>query len=93
MISIAEDDRDALRFFWFDDPFSEDPRITVLRFTRVPFGLSSSLFLLNASLKYHILKYENEDQDFVQKLLQSLCVSTESKRETLRQCVTCTLFI
>lgn len=34
-ISVAEDDRDALRFLWFDDPFSEDPRIIVLRFTRV----------------------------------------------------------
>lgn len=29
---------------------------------------------MNVTLKYHILKYENEDQDFVQKLLQSLYV-------------------
>ena len=27
MISVAEDDRDALRFLWFDDPFSEDPAL------------------------------------------------------------------
>ena len=40
-IGEAEDDRDALRFLWFDDPFSEGPTITALTFTRVAFGLSS----------------------------------------------------
>ena len=74
MISVAEDDRDALRFLWFDDPFSEEPKITVFRFARVAFGLSSSPFLLNATLKHHIMMYENEDPEFVQKLLQSLYV-------------------
>ena len=74
MISVAEDDRDALRFLWFDDPFSEDPKIIVLRFAPVAFGLSSSPFLLNATLKHHILKYESEDPEFVKELLQSLYV-------------------
>ena len=74
MISVAEDDRDALRFLWFDDPFSEEPKIIVFRFARVAFGLSSSPFLLNATLKHHIMMYENEDPELVQKLLQSLYV-------------------
>ena len=74
MISVAEDDRDALRFLWFDDPFSEEPNIIVFRFARVAFGLSSSPFLLNATLKHHIMMYDNEDPEFVQKLLQSLYV-------------------
>jgi len=38
------------------------------------FGLSCSPFLLNTSLKHHILKYESEDPQFVQKLLQSFHV-------------------
>ena len=74
MISVAEDDRDALRFQWVDDPFSEEPKIIVLRFARVAFGLSSSPFLLNATLKHHIMAYVSEDPEFVQKLLQSLYV-------------------
>ena len=74
MISVAEDDRDALRFLWFDDPLSEEPKIIVFRFARVAFGLSSSPFLLNATLKHHIMMYENEDPELVQKLLQSLYV-------------------
>ena len=35
IISVADDDRDALRFLWFDDPFSEEPKIIVLRFARL----------------------------------------------------------
>ena len=74
MISVAEDDRDALRFLSFDDPFSENPEAVVLRFTRVALGLSCSPFLLNVTLKHHVLKYESDDPEFVQKLLQSLYV-------------------
>ena len=55
-------------------PFSEDPKIIVLWFACVAFGLSSSPFLLNSTLKHHILKYECEDPDFVQRLLQSLYI-------------------
>lgn len=74
MIGVAEDDRDALRFLWFDGLFSEKPKITALRFTRVAFSLSSSPFLLNATLKHHILKYVLAHPAFVQRLLQSLYV-------------------
>ncbi|XP_067049919.1 uncharacterized protein [Acropora muricata] len=74
MILVAEHDHDALRFLWFDDPFSEEPKTIVFRFARVAFGLSSSPFLLNATLKHHNMTYENEDPEFVQKLLQSLYV-------------------
>ena len=74
MISVAKDDRDAVRFLWFDDPFSENREVVVLRFARLAFALSCGPFLLNATLKHHILKYESEDPEFVQKLLQSLYV-------------------
>ena len=75
MISVAENDRDALPFLWFDDPMHEDPQLIALRFARVAFGLSSSPFLLNATLKHRISKYGSEDPEFAQKLLQSLYVA------------------
>jgi len=59
MISVAEDDRDTLRFLWFNYPFSENPELVVMRFPRVAFGNCCSPFLLNATLKHHILKYES----------------------------------
>ena len=78
-IQVPQDVPDLERAFLIiilrvDDPFSEEPKIFVLRFARVAFGLSSSPFLLNATLKHHIMAYESEDPEFVQKLLQSLYV-------------------
>ena len=59
MISIDEKNRDTLRFLWVDDIDSELPRKQVLRFARVVFGVSSSPFLLNATIKHHIDKYRH----------------------------------
>lgn len=66
MISVAEDDHDTIRFRWFDDPSSQEPKIIVLRFARVVFGLSYSAFLSHS---------KSEETEFVQKLLQSLYVA------------------
>lgn len=44
MISVAEDDRDDLKFLWVNYPLSEEPNIIVIRFARVAFGLSSRPF-------------------------------------------------
>ena len=60
---------------WFDDPFSKDPKIIIIRFACVAFSLSSSPFLLNATLKHHILKYEHKGPDFAPRLFQSLFVN------------------
>lgn len=46
-ISIHPDDRDAVRFIWFD----EFGKQTVYRFIRVPFGLSSSPFQLSSVIR------------------------------------------
>ena len=73
-ISIKEEDRDALRFLWFDDVAKKHPEITTLRFTRVPFGVTSSPFLLNATIQYHLNKYTTVFPETVQKISQSIYV-------------------
>ena len=74
MINVAEEDRDALRCLWLEDASSEIPKIIVLCFTRVVFGVASSPFLLNATLKYHIQRYHAIDEEFVFKFQQSIYV-------------------
>ncbi|KAL5475814.1 hypothetical protein EMCRGX_G025680 [Ephydatia muelleri] len=74
MIKVADEDRDALRFLWLEDVGSEIPRVKVFRFTRVVFGVASSPFLLNATLKYHIQRYSASDQAFISKFQQSIYV-------------------
>ena len=54
MILVAEADRDVLRFLWVDDILQEEQKVVALRFTRVVFGVSSSPFLLNATIKHHV---------------------------------------
>ena len=54
MISVDDHDRDVLRFLWVDDVTKAEPEIREFRFTRVVFGVSSSLFLLNATIKFHL---------------------------------------
>ena len=48
MVSMAEQDRDVLRFLWVDDISKDEFEIIVLRFTRVVFGVASNPFLLSA---------------------------------------------
>lgn len=56
-IRIRKEDRAALRFLWFDEiPTHGDPKPQLLtwRITRVPFGTTSSTFLLSATLRHHL---------------------------------------
>ncbi|CAL1273679.1 unnamed protein product, partial [Larinioides sclopetarius] len=55
-IEIHEDDRDYTRFFWSERPTTEE-NLQVFRLTRVLFGVTSSPFLLNATIKYHLKRY------------------------------------
>jgi len=48
-IEIDEIDRPMLKFMWYTDQ-----KIVFYRFCRLPFGLSCSPFILNATLQYHL---------------------------------------
>ena len=54
MVSMAKEDCEVLHFLWVDDIMKERPEPVELRFTRVVFGVSSSPFLLNATIPYHL---------------------------------------
>ena len=68
------DDRNSLRFLWVADPHADPPQVVTLRFMRVVFGVSSSPFLLNATIKHHMEMYHAVDPDFVDKFLSSIYV-------------------
>ena len=74
MVLIATKDRDSLRFLWIDNIASCLPKIVMLRFTRVVYGITSSSFLLNATLQLHLKKNEMEDPSFVNKFMHSIYV-------------------
>ncbi|XP_064388662.1 uncharacterized protein LOC135336737 [Halichondria panicea] len=74
MIAVNDSDRDVLRFIWIDDITKDNPELQVFRFARVVFGVSSSPFLLNATIKFHLEGYLESNEGTVRRLLQSTYV-------------------
>ena len=70
VIAVKKENRDVLRFLWVDDVNSAEPKIVEYRFARVVFGVTSGLFLLNATLLEHITTYERENHEFVNQMLR-----------------------
>lgn len=68
--------RDAVRFLWITGPPSEekDEKLRMLRMTRIVFGASSSPFLLAATIRKHLKRYESECPQVVESLKTSLYV-------------------
>jgi hypothetical protein len=74
-IGVHADHTDFLRFLWFDQKDSHD--IIAYRFLRVVFGVTSSPFLLQGTIRHHCQKMvENGfiSADFVEDFLKNLYV-------------------
>ena len=72
-IGIKEEDRDALRFLWVTDPGSESPVLRHMRFTRVCFGIISSMAQLDYVIRQHLQRYEVNYTDTVERMKVIIC--------------------
>ena len=63
-INVNEDDRDYVRLIWFDNIFSDQSKIVRNRFARLVFGVTSSSFCLNGTIRKHIQSYDF-DKEFI----------------------------
>lgn len=73
-IEVDKADGDFLRFPWLENASQPESKIAVYRFCRVVFGLNASPFRLNATLRYHISRFKDEDPEFVRKMIESFYV-------------------
>lgn len=74
MISVEDKDCDVLWFIWVDNVDKEIPKLQIYRFTRVIFRVSSSPFLLNATIKFHLESFMESHRSVVERLLRSTYV-------------------
>ena len=86
-VENSKEHRDFLRFLWYENVNSEsDAKLIVYRFLRVVFGVTSSPFLLNGTIRHYLSKYLSCDQQFIEKLLEDLYVDdVTSGTKTIEQ--------
>ena len=74
MVSIKEEERNMLRFLWFDNPEQDRPRIAQFRFNRLLFGLRPSPSILGATIAHHLSLYRQSEPEMAALLEKSLYV-------------------
>ena len=85
-VEITEKHRDFLRFLWFDDIAYEKPNVMIYRFLRLVFGITSSPFALNATIRHHLSEFVDFEREFVEKFLADLYVdNTTSGCESVEE--------
>ena len=73
-VRVRPEECDYLRFIWLDGINKDNPRLVIYRFVRLLFGLNSSPFVLNATIRNHLSQYAEADKEFILKVLHSLYV-------------------
>ena len=73
-----ERDCNSLHFLWTLNPEENEPEIVTLRFAQVTFGVASSPFLLNATIKHHMELYRDCNPHFVKRFMSSIYVDDVS---------------
>ena len=74
MVAIEESHKDFLHFLWINCLEATTPEIVIKCFCCLVFGLSLIPFLLNATLRHHVKKYEDLNSQLVKEFLSSLYV-------------------
>ena len=80
-ISINPNDRDYLRFLWFEYVFAEVSKIVRNRFARVLFSMTSSPYLLNSTVPKHAKTYDF-GFEFINKVVNCFYIDTSLAEKT-----------
>ncbi|KAF7639083.1 Integrase catalytic domain-containing protein [Meloidogyne graminicola] len=84
-LELDQEDREVLKLIWLKDvrkPISKE-NIRYLRFSKVPFGVISSPFLLSATVRYHLESMDDPIAKMIKNnsYVDNILISVESKKE------------
>ena len=71
-VSVKADDRDTLRFFWYETDSNGELKLLQLRFNR--FGLTPSPAILGGVVQHHSEKYEQSEPEVIDQLRRQIYV-------------------
>ena len=79
-IGIEEQDRDATRFFWLQDPKEPNSPMYIYRLKRVLFGANCSPFILRCTVYHHLQTHDSEiAADITRNIyVDNICVGCDS---------------
>ena len=86
-VGIKNDDRDYLRFLWFDDVNKAKPAVIQYRFARLSFGLKPSPSILGATIHKHIKSFAEREPKVVDILKQLYVDDMSCGAETIKEAV------
>ena len=86
MVAVDEKDHDVLRFLWVKDVTQNPPEICVMKFTRVVFGVSSSPFLLNATINHHLEQFKESEPELILGAVQRVRARVDTETAAVRLC-------
>ena len=72
-VQVNPNDRDVLRFLWFDDINKEVPTIVQYRYCRLVFGLTCSPAILAEAINYHLNQFQLKYPEVVDHLGKLYC--------------------
>ena len=73
-ISVKADDRDTLRFFWYETDSNGELKLLQLRFNRLVFGLTPSPAILGGVVQHHLEKYKQSEPEVIDQLRRQIYV-------------------
>ena len=73
-VSVKADDRDTLRFFWYETDSNGELKLLQLRFNRLVFGLTPSPAILGGVVQHHLEKYKQSEPEVIDQLRRQIYV-------------------
>ena len=87
MLDLQVQDRDVTRFIWYKDATNPkvENNVQIYRFQRVPFGVISSPFLLNATIKHHLTKEDSVCSKLIREniYVDNVVLGAETEEEAI----------